>query len=46
MFVSFKLRNGEWQQNGRLFNGYDQDALRELLKNQPSLSLCSKLDFG
>ena len=41
MFVSFKLRDGEWEQDGRLFSGYNQNSLQELIKNHPSFVLCS-----
>lgn len=41
MFVSFKLRDGEWEQDGRFFNGYDEDSFRELIKKHPSFLLGS-----
>jgi 2-polyprenyl-3-methyl-5-hydroxy-6-metoxy-1,4-benzoquinol methylase len=41
MFVSFKLRDSEWVQDGRFFNGYDENSLRELIKKHPSFVLCS-----
>ena len=41
MFVSFKLRDGEWEQDGRFFNGYDEASFKDLLKRHPSLGLCS-----
>ena len=41
MFVSFKLRDGEWEQNGRLFNGYDETSFRELITQLPSFVLGS-----
>lgn len=41
LFVSFKLRDGEWEQDGRFFNGYDERSFQELLKGHRSLGLCS-----
>jgi SAM-dependent methyltransferase len=41
LFVSFKLRDGEWEQDGRLFNGYDEKSFRELVKKHPSFTLSS-----
>jgi len=41
MFLSFKLRDGEWEQGGRFFNGYDENSFRELIKKHPSFALCS-----
>jgi SAM-dependent methyltransferase len=31
LYASFKLRNDEWQERGRYFNGYDVEALKFLL---------------
>jgi hypothetical protein len=41
MFLSFKLRDGEWEQGGRFFNGYDENSFRELIKKHTSFALCS-----
>jgi hypothetical protein len=41
MLMSFKLRDGEWEQNGRFFNGYKQNSFRELVMERPSFVLCS-----
>jgi SAM-dependent methyltransferase len=41
MFLSFKLRDGEWEQGGRFFNGYDENSFRELIKKHASFALCS-----
>jgi len=41
MFVSFKLRDGEWEQDDRFFNGYSQVSFEELIKQHPSFSLLS-----
>jgi 2-polyprenyl-3-methyl-5-hydroxy-6-metoxy-1,4-benzoquinol methylase len=41
MFMSFKLRDGEWEQDGRFFNGYNETSFRELIKEHPSFLLCS-----
>ncbi len=41
MFVSFKLRNGEWEQNGRFFNGYDQHSFGALVQQHDALSVVS-----
>jgi len=41
MFVSFKLRAGEWEQDGRFFNGYSENSFRELVKKHPSFGHCS-----
>jgi hypothetical protein len=35
MFLSFKLPDGEWEQDGRLFNGYDETSFQELLRRNP-----------
>ncbi len=37
MFVSFKLRDEEWEDGGRLFNGYSQRTFETLLTKHPSL---------
>ena len=37
MFVSFKLRDEEWEQKGRFFNGYSENSLRKLIKRQAEL---------
>jgi SAM-dependent methyltransferase len=37
MFVSFKLRDGEWEEGGRFFNGYDEGSLQRLLEGHPAL---------
>ena len=37
MFVSFKLRDEEWEQNGRFFNGYSEESLRGLVGGQTVL---------
>jgi hypothetical protein len=36
MFLSFRLRDGEREQDGRLFNGYDETSFQELLRRNPS----------
>lgn len=41
MFASFKLCDGEWEKNGRFFNGYDETSFRELIKKHPSFVLSS-----
>jgi hypothetical protein len=41
MFVSFKLRDAKWEQNGRFFSGYDEDSLQELIEKHPSFVLRS-----
>lgn len=41
MFVSFKLREGEWEHEGRLFNGYDMSSFTSLLERHPRLSATS-----
>jgi len=41
MFASYKLRDGEWEQDGRFFNGYGQDSFQELIKQHPSFALLS-----
>jgi SAM-dependent methyltransferase len=37
MFASFKLRDEEWEQDGRIFNGYSEDSFRRLIEGHPSL---------
>jgi SAM-dependent methyltransferase len=37
MFASFKLRDEEWEQDGRFFNGYSEDSFRQLIEGHPSL---------
>ena len=39
MFVSFKLRDGEWEERGRYFNGYDERSFRLLMAKHPSLAV-------
>ena len=41
MFVSFKLRDGECEQGGRFFNGYNQGSFQELIKKHLSFVLLS-----
>jgi SAM-dependent methyltransferase len=41
MFMSFKLRDGEWEKNDRFFNSYNHNSFRELIKKYPSFVLCS-----
>jgi SAM-dependent methyltransferase len=38
MFVCFKLRDEEWEQDGRFFNGYDEGSFQELLGRHPTLA--------
>jgi SAM-dependent methyltransferase len=33
VFVSFKLRDEEWEQDGRFFNGYSEDSFRGLIEH-------------
>jgi len=40
MFLSFKLRDGEWEMDGRFFTGYDQNSFQELVKTHPSFAIC------
>jgi SAM-dependent methyltransferase len=35
LFISFKLRDGEWEQDGRFFNGYDEKSFQVLVKQHP-----------
>ena len=37
MYVSFKLRDGEWEQDGRFFNGYNEGSFRTLVDSHPAL---------
>jgi SAM-dependent methyltransferase len=37
MYLSFKLRDGEWEQEGRFFNGYSEETFRELIESHPAL---------
>jgi SAM-dependent methyltransferase len=37
LFASFKLRDGEWERDGRFFNGYDENSLQQLIKRYPTL---------
>ena len=41
IFASFKLRDEEWEQEGRFFNGYDVSSFRALLRRHPRLSALS-----
>jgi SAM-dependent methyltransferase len=41
MFLSFKLRDGEWEQDGRFFNSYSEDSFRDLIKKHHSFVLHS-----
>ncbi len=36
MFMSFKFRDGQWEQGGRFFNGYNETTLRAMLADQPA----------
>jgi 2-polyprenyl-3-methyl-5-hydroxy-6-metoxy-1,4-benzoquinol methylase len=38
-FMSFKNGSGEAVRNGRLFNDYDEDALRALIETHPELEI-------
>jgi SAM-dependent methyltransferase len=38
MFVSFKLRDEEWEEDGRFFNGYDQASFPQLIRGHPALA--------
>jgi hypothetical protein len=43
MFVSFKLREEEWEQEGRFFSGYSEKSFRGLIEGQAALlpeSIC------
>jgi SAM-dependent methyltransferase len=37
MFVSFKFRDEEWEQDGRFFNGYSEVSFRQLIEIHPLL---------
>jgi SAM-dependent methyltransferase len=37
MFASFKLRDEEWEQDGRRFNGYSENSFRHLLLRHSGL---------
>ena len=37
MYVSFKNRDGEWEQNGRFFNGYTEESFHSLLEEHAEL---------
>lgn len=37
MYVSFKNRDGEWEQNGRFFNGYTEESFHGLLGEHEAL---------
>jgi hypothetical protein len=37
MFMSFKLRNDEWNEGGRHFNGYDQRSCEAMMTKHPSV---------
>lgn len=41
MFMSFKLRDGEWEQEGRFFNGYTQGSFRKLIDSHRKLRTAS-----
>lgn len=41
MFASFKLRDDEWEQDGRFFNGYDEASFPQLITHHPALLLRS-----
>ena len=41
MFASFKLRDEEWEQDGRFFNGYNEDSFHKLIGGHPSLRMNS-----
>jgi len=41
LFVSFKLRDGQWEQGGRSFSGYDEKSFRELVEKHGSLAACT-----
>jgi hypothetical protein len=38
MYTSFKLRDEEWEEGGRFFNGYDQNSFRQLMRGHPALA--------
>ena len=37
LFASFKLRDEEWEQDSRFFNGYSQESLQRLIKHHAEL---------
>ena len=37
MFMSFELRNEEWDEGGRHFNGYDQSSFEAMTTKHPSV---------
>jgi SAM-dependent methyltransferase len=37
LYVSFKKRDGDWEQSGRFFSGYSQESLFRLLAKHPVL---------
>jgi SAM-dependent methyltransferase len=41
MYLSFKLRDGEWEQEGRFFNGYSVETFRGLIGSHQALHLTS-----
>ena len=41
MFLSFKNRDGEWEEGGRFFNGYDVRSFEALVREHPVLSVTS-----
>jgi SAM-dependent methyltransferase len=41
LFVSFKFRDYEWEQDGRVFNGYSEETFRVLIERHPELRVIS-----
>jgi SAM-dependent methyltransferase len=39
LFVSFKLRDEEWEQDGRFFNGYYEESFTQLVNCNPAISI-------
>ena len=39
--ISAKLRDEEWEQDGRFFNGYNEDSFHKLIGGHPSLRMNS-----
>ena len=37
IYLSFKLRDGEWEQDGRFFNGYGEESFRAMIEFHPAL---------
>jgi len=37
MFLSFKLRDEEWEKDGRFFNGYNESTFSRLIEGHPTL---------